>query len=115
MVYYRKYTNKEDFYKWYRNKEFLDPLVVDISGIKNIVLSNELKRDYVLVEDFVNKGKNGEISIKKPIPGYVKFGALAEKAAKFGRELVIVYNDTKHYNYLKDLLNERIRTIEWKK
>jgi hypothetical protein len=106
MIYAKQFTNKKDFMEWFNEKDFSDPLVVDISGIKNIILQEELKRDYVLIKDFVNTSKKGGLYLKRAVPGIIRLKALKEKASKFNRELVIVYNNEEKYNLLKDTIYE---------
>lgn len=81
-------------------KKLNDPLVVDVTSKKNVELAVKYKRDYVYVAALANKGET-VIILRNKIEGIMRLTTLINKAAKFERELVILYTSEEHRNFLE--------------
>jgi len=80
-----------------------DPLIVDIRGESDNELKTIFGRDYVHLVELKNKGIT-QIIFRSPILGEVRLLKLLEKAEKFQREFIIIYDKLKHVNKVMEIL-----------
>lgn len=82
-----------------------DPLIIDIRYKQDFRLQRKFGRNYVHVKELVNRGEK-EIIFPRAA-GQMRSKALLDKARNFERELVIIYENKRHFVEVRRLFNGR--------
>lgn len=84
-------------------QNYSDPFLVDIRNTKDKDLSEIFGKDYVHIRQLSNKGITMVI-LKNEEKGLKRLRNIETRCREFLRELIILYNEEKHYNYIRSLI-----------
>ena len=85
--------------------EMEDPYIIDVRKIKDSELKEFYLRDYTHLGELSDRGIT-DIYLRSPFAGKMRLMKFLQRAKDYDREVVILYDNEKHYQYIRRKINE---------